>query len=118
MITSNPNSARPSLNISVIGLLIAPVMNTIDQSPKDALTPTPNKENQLSLTPTGSTHNLAPPSPPKAKAKPKTPWQTRHEFAHIDNIFIFTFPTIFIAFNMFYWIICLYYQESVATRSK
>ena len=115
MITSMPNSQRPSLNISVIGLLIAPVMNTADQSPKDTLSPLP--ENQLSLTPSGSTQNLTT-SPAKNKPKPKTPWQTRHEFAHVDNIFIVVFPTMFIIFNILYWIICLYYQDSVTDRTK
>ena len=32
--TSAPSTARPSLNVSVIGLLLAPVMNSIDQTPK------------------------------------------------------------------------------------
>ena len=34
IVTSAPPSARPSLNVSVIGLLLAPVMNTVDQTPR------------------------------------------------------------------------------------
>ena len=30
--TSAPGSARPSLSVSVIGLLVAPVMSSLDQS--------------------------------------------------------------------------------------
>ena len=32
--SSTPGSARPSINVSVIGLLLAPVLNSIDQTPK------------------------------------------------------------------------------------
>ena len=30
--TSAPGSARPSLSVSVVGLLVAPVMSSLDQS--------------------------------------------------------------------------------------
>ena len=32
--TSAPPSSRPSINVSVIGLLLGPVMNSADQTPK------------------------------------------------------------------------------------
>ena len=118
MITSMPSSQRSSLNISVIGLLIAPVMNTADQSTKPSLSPKLLPENQLSLTPSGSTNNLTPPSPAKPKPKPKTPWQTRHEFSHVDHVFMIVFPSMFVDFNILYWTICLYFQDSIISRNK
>ena len=118
LISSLPATPSPGLNISVIGLLIAPVMNTADQSPRPSLTPELSKENQLSLTPAGSTHNLTPPSPAKPKPKSKTPWQTRHEFAHVDHVFMIVFPTMFALFNIIYWTICLYFQDSIVTAKK
>ena len=34
------------------------------------------------------------------------PWQTRHEYAHIDTVFLVAFPAVFATFNILYWYIC------------
>ena len=46
-------------------------------------------------------------APPPGQPKSRGPWQTRHEFAHIDNIFLIAFPAVFAVFNIMYWSICL-----------
>ena len=82
------------------------------------LSPTPATE-QPALTPTGSSIHLTPITPPEEKpdqpkkSGPRSPWDTRHEFAHVDKIFIFVFPICFLSFNLLYWTICIQFQDSL-----
>ena len=78
----------------------------------------PGKETPGALTPTGSAIQLTPAtpveetSPEKPKPnKPRSPWDTRHEFAHVDRMFMIAFPICFISFNVLYWTICIYFQD-------
>ena len=116
IVTSLPPSPKPDVNISVIGLLVAPVMNPTDQTPSHQPSLSPN--NMLSLTPSGSSQNLTPPTPEKTKPKSKTPWQTRHEFAHVDHIFMIVFPSMFVIFNIVYWTIVIYCQDYISSDNK
>ena len=43
--------------------------------------------------------------------KPRSPWDTRHEFAHVDRMFILVFPIAFVSFNILYWLLCVYFQD-------
>ena len=79
----------------------------------------PSPPLEAGLSPTGTSLELNPASPeaveevkPK-KPGPRSPWDTRHEFAHVDRIFIITFPIAFVSFNILYWSLCVYFQDSL-----
>ena len=44
-------------------------------------------------------------APTPGQPKSRGPWHTRHEFAHIDDIFLVAFPATFAVFNILYWFI-------------
>ena len=89
---------------------LTPVLTSVeepeaDQSPVEA-----------GLSPSGSSLELTPASPEAEVVKEevrtkRSPWDTRHEFAHVDRIFIISFPIAFASFNVLYWTLCVYFQD-------
>ncbi|XP_023322514.1 uncharacterized protein LOC111696934 [Eurytemora carolleeae] len=97
-IVPDQQGSRPSLTISVIGALVGPVLVG---SPNLGLLPVEQYQD-ISHNPGGSSSKTGA-QPPKSRG----PWQTQHEYAYIDNIFIIAFPAMFLLFNFIYWGICL-----------
>lgn len=84
--------------------------------------PEPDQSPPIPLSPSGSGLELTPASPEteevtqEVKTKkpgPRSPWDTRHEFAHVDRMFMISFPIAFASFNILYWTLCVYFQEQL-----
>ncbi len=87
-----------------------------DQSPPIRLST--DQSPSIPLSPSGSSLELTPAAPEAVTAEvktkkpgPRSPWDTRHEFAHVDRMFMISFPIAFASFNILYWTLCVYFQE-------
>ena len=49
---------------------------------------------------------------------PRSPWDTRHEFAHVDRALALIFPACFLSFNILYWVICIHFQDIFQSRDN
>ena len=106
--SSAPASARPS--VSVIGILLAPATTSLDQTPRREEDDHDDADD-LGLSPSGSKIELVSSDEKQVSPAPRSPWDTRHEFAKIDKIFMIVFPVTFGLFNIFYWAICVQFQD-------
>ena len=93
---------------------LTPVLTSVEEPEADQSPP------EAGLSPSGSSLELTPASPEAEVVKeevktkrpgPRSPWDTRHEFAHVDRIFIISFPIAFASFNILYWTLCVYFQD-------
>ena len=95
---------------------LTPVLTSVDEPepspPEPGLSPSGSGLELTSVTPEAVTQE------PEVRPIKKSPWDTRHEFAHVDRVFLISFPIAFASFNILYWTLCVYFQDYLRSEDE